>query len=64
MIRFILKRRVHLRGSGLKGEDFVTIDVAVPELEAMLKRGGHDDYSYDTTDLVGAELLPIEGIKP
>lgn len=59
MIRFILNRRIIEAGdpNGHAFTSMETLDVDVPELEALLKRGGRGAGS-DFTELVGAELDP------
>ena len=56
MIRFILKRRILRSGNQFFSSDFETLDIDVPELEAILRRGGADEFSYDTTDFIGIEI--------
>lgn len=59
MIRFILKRRMD-NSYDCVSAHFETVDVDVPELEAMLRRGGQNigGPGYDITELVGVEVLP------
>lgn len=65
MIRFILKRRTLDRGSGLAAEDYETLDLDVPELEARLLRGGMDPHgAYDRTDFAGVEILRTDQAIP
>lgn len=56
MLRFILKRTVSDRHSGLQSEHFETVDIDVPELQALLLRGGSGMDEYDFTQLVGVEI--------
>lgn len=55
MIRFIIKRVVAGEGEP-PFTSYETFDVAVPELEQALRRGGHGA-GYDYSELVGAEVL-------
>ena len=58
MIRFIIKRHLD-NGRTVGTSGFETLDVDVPELEALLTGGGHDYAgSYDIRELVGVEVLP------
>lgn len=57
MIRFILKRKHKADPDpGCGTVALETLDVQVPELEKVLRRGGVSQYSYDITELVGAEV--------
>lgn len=56
MIRFILKK-THGTCDHPKKEDLYTIDVAVPELENALRRGGYDQYAFEQHDLIGVEII-------
>lgn len=60
MIRFIIKR--HMDNCRTVGTSyFETFDVDVPQLEAALTGGGHDNGgSYDLRELIGVEVLPKE----
>lgn len=59
MLRFILTRETY---DGIKFHDsnLETLDVNVPELETMLRRGGYgagpNGDSFDKTDVIGVEL--------
>lgn len=57
MIRFILKRKTQDTYNGMQGESYETILLDVPELEALLIRGGCGEQGYDQTDLLGAEIV-------
>ena len=56
MIRFIIKRKVLDRNSECESERFETLDVDVPELEAVLLRGGTGMSAHDISHLVGVEI--------
>lgn len=56
MLRFIVRADVK-HGSGYVGSSYKTIDLAVPELERELTRGGFDEDRYDLATLVGVEIL-------
>lgn len=45
-------------GPGIDRRDYVTVDVELPELEALLKRGGHGEGGFESWRLLGAEILP------
>lgn len=65
MIRFIIRIDNALSpahaGSNLH-TSFKTLDIDLPELEALLSQGGsNDDGSFLITQLVGAEVLPDDG---
>lgn len=55
MIRFLLKRRVRepYHDSCESDVSYETLEVEVPELEALLTRGGFGNGGYDFTVLVG-----------
>jgi len=56
VIRFIIKRKVLDRHSECESERFETLDVDVPELEAVLLRGGTGMNEHDISHLVGVEI--------
>ena len=57
MIRFILRRKMRDNRSGLDRQDLLTIDADAPELQAALDTGGFDENGYQSTFLLGAEIL-------
>lgn len=57
MLRFIIKRDIKDGYSGLVNSGFETIDIDVPELEAILTGGGFSEHSYDARSLAGVEVL-------
>lgn len=64
MIRFIIKRRILSRGTGLESSSFETVDCHAPDLEQTLMGGGHDEAgAYDYRELVGVEVLPQSAPK-
>ena len=58
MIRFIVECHEMQYGPGIDRRDFVTLDVDLPELEAMLLRGGKGEGGFESWRLLGAEILP------
>lgn len=56
MIRFILRRESLDQHSGLRSDDYETMDLEVPELEAVLLRCGFGESGFDRTVLVGVEV--------
>ena len=60
MIRFVIRRKMLDRGSGLASEGLETIDCDVPELQRILMGGGTDQDAYDYRELAGAEVLPAD----
>lgn len=60
MIRFVIRREVLDRHSGLESERLETLDCKCPELQIALMRGGYGMNEYDHSSLVGVELLPDE----
>lgn len=61
MIRFILKRRVRDNVSGYDETSIHSVDIDVPELEALLSRGGSGENGFDFTALYGVELREPAG---
>lgn len=58
MIRFVIRRKMLDRHSGLASEGLETVDAECPELERVLMGGGTDMNAYDYRELAGAEVLP------
>jgi hypothetical protein len=59
MIRFVIRRKMMYRGTGLQTENLETVDCNAPELERVLQGGGHDDHgAYDYREVIGTEILP------
>lgn len=59
MIRFVLRRqRVEL---DWRSTTLETLDVDLPELEAILTRGGYGPEGCDLTELIGAEIVRPKG---
>jgi hypothetical protein len=59
MIRFLIRRKILSRGTGLLSESIESIDADVPDLERALLDGGHDEHgAYDYRELIGTEVLP------
>lgn len=63
MLRFIIKRHQGDAYSGLNETAFFTVDADVPELEAMLTRGGMGGPSFDAYTLTGVEILRVESAE-
>ena len=63
MLRFILKREVKDGFNGLVSEGYQTLDLNVPELEAILQRGGFSETAYDQTTLIGVEIRNNDAAK-
>ena len=65
MLRFILQRSHQDEHNGASGTTWETFDCDVPNLEAMLKRGGRSEGGHDLTHMVGVEILnPVEDVFP
>jgi hypothetical protein len=58
MIRLIVECHEMQYGPGIDRRDFATLDVDLPELEAMLLRGGKGEGGFESWRLLGAEILP------
>lgn len=58
MIRLIVECHEVDANVGIERKDYTTIDVELPELEALLKRGGKGPMGFESWRLVGAEVLP------
>ena len=58
MIRFVVECHEMQYGPGIDRRDYVTVDVELPELEALLKRGGRGEGGFESWRLLGAEILP------
>jgi hypothetical protein len=58
MLRFIIRRKMLDRGSGLQSEGLETVDAECPELERVLMGGGIGQEQYDYRELAGVEVLP------
>jgi hypothetical protein len=56
MIRFIFKNQYKL-ANGFESQDYHTLDLKVPELEAKLREGGFGEDGWDTNTLVGVEII-------
>lgn len=63
MIRLIFKAERLYETTQLRTLDYFTIDVALPEIEAILKHGGRSESGYDIITLIGCELDPTESKK-
>ena len=58
MIRLVVECHEMQYGPGIDRRDYVTVDVELPELEALLKRGGRGEDGFESWRLLGAEILP------
>ena len=58
MIRFVVEVHEMQYGPGIDRRDYVTLDVDIPELEAMLKRGGKGEGGFESWRLLCVEVLP------
>lgn len=58
MLRFIIRRKMHDRFSGLTTDDLETIDADCPDLERVLRGGGSGQEAYDHRSVAGVEVLP------
>ena len=56
MIRFIVKRHQVDHISGLNKTSHETLDLDVPELEALLSEGGFGENGSLSVELIGAEI--------
>ena len=56
MIRFIVECHEMVFDSGLNRNEYTTIDVELPELEALLVRGGKGPGGFESWRLIGAEV--------
>lgn len=57
MIRLIVECHEACFNTGRERKDYVTIDVELPELERLLKKGGRGEIGFESWRLLGAELL-------
>jgi hypothetical protein len=58
MVRFIILRHEQDHNSGCDNRDYYTLDIAVPELESALSRGGKGPAGFERHTLIGLEVLP------
>ena len=66
MIRFIVERHHADHNVGFERRDIITLDKDLPDLEAMLRKGGYGEMGFDSWRLLGAEVIdaaPREGGK-
>ena len=57
MVRLILRRETKDKISGYISSGYETLDIDNRVLEDILRRGGFGEGCYDTTTLIGAEVL-------
>lgn len=58
MLRFIISRSIYDAVSQMNDQRFETIDLDVPELELILRSGGHGEAGHDVPHLIGVEINP------
>ena len=58
MLRFVIRRKMLDRTSGLQNERMETVDADCPELQRVLCGGGMGEECYDYRELVGVEVMP------
>lgn len=63
MIRLIFRQEQLHESNQLRTLEYFTADVALPEIEAILKHGGRSESGYDIITLIGCELDPTESKK-
>lgn len=56
MIRFIVRRKWRDSHSGAESDGFESVLCDAPELERVLRGGGHGPDGFDIRELVGAEI--------
>ncbi len=57
MIRFVIEKHEVQYGPGLDRRDYLTLDLDLPELEGLLRRGGKGEGGFESWRLLGAEIL-------
>ena len=57
MLRFIVERHEVDNNVNSNTRDYVTLDVDIPELEVILRRGGSGEMGFESWRLIGAEIL-------
>ena len=63
MIRAIFQREVKDQHTGCETRFYETVLLDVPEIEQRLLRGGFSETGYDTTALLGVEVVRDEGVQ-
>jgi len=58
MIRLIVECHEFDANVGIERKDYTTLDVDLPKLEALLKRGEKGPMGFETWRLIGVEVLP------
>ena len=61
MIRFVIQRHEQDHNSGMEQRTFHTLDIDVPQLEAMLRQGGRGEMGFEVWQLLGVELIESKG---
>lgn len=57
MIRLIVECHEINCNSGVDRRDYVTLDVELPQLEELLKRGWRGEMGFESWRLLGAEII-------
>ena len=58
MLRFILERHEMHFGPGIDRRGHYTLDIDVPELQAVLSSGGSGEDGFESHRLLGVEIIP------
>ena len=58
MLRFIVKNEFLDSTTQQYSEGYTTLDIDVPELEELLKRGGYGNGGYEQHTLIGIDENP------
>lgn len=62
-MRFILKRTIYDAHSGMRTENFFTVDAAVPFVESRLNGGGYGENGFDHTQFLVLRFCPRRQIE-
>lgn len=57
MLRFVIERHEMDFNSGMDLRDLKTVDVDIPQLEELLRRGGRGEMGFESWQLRGVEIL-------
>jgi hypothetical protein len=61
MIRAIIERHAYDFNSGLEERDYTTIDVNIPEIETLLRKGGKGEIGFEKWRFIGVEIIDHPG---
>lgn len=64
MIRFIVERHEMDYEAGFERRDFRTLDIDLPQLEKLLRRGGRYHGGYESWRLLGVEIIDAHAADP